>query len=226
MRIQAVVFDMDGVIADTEPIHIAAWQDVLADEGANAPAAYFGQFVGVGDRDAVRRIAADWKVTLDTDEFLDRKFRAFQKIVERDGVRTTPGFFAATDWLQGKGIRIAVATGSARALAELVLASLRDPRSEEPRNVESEFLIAREDVTHPKPAPDAYALACSRLGLPPATCLAVEDSPRGIQSAKAAGLTCVALISPFYDEQYLHEADGRIGSLEELTRERRLLIAP
>jgi len=216
LRIEAVVFDMDGVIADTEPIHIAAWQDVLADEGADAPASYFGQFIGVGDREAVGRIAADWKVQRTPDDMLDGKFRAFKKIVEREGVRATRGFFDAVAGLRRRGIRTAVATGSARALANLVLSSLLDPRSGKRRDVESEFLVAREDVARPKPAPDAYTLACSRLGLSPAACLAVEDSPRGIQAAKAAGLMCVALISPFYGEADLHEADRCIRSLEEL----------
>ena len=135
------------------------------------------------------------------DELLELMYVELEREVE-----SRPGAVELIERLRGQ-VRLGLASNSTRRLVDLALgtAQLTDA---------FEVIVTSDDVERPKPAPDLYLLACERLGVPPAEAIALEDSASGIQAAKAAGLTCIAV--PQYAETDVAAADRVIDSLEEL----------
>ncbi|MDE3156871.1 MAG: HAD family phosphatase [Acidobacteriota bacterium] len=218
--LQAVVFDFDGVIADTEPLHLRAYQDILAEAGISLTEMdYYARYLGYDDAGAFRAIARDSGRTLDEEavrDFIARKARRFEEL-EAAGAVLFPG---AIECVRRCAARwpLAVASGALRREIELVLehAGLRDA---------FHLVVSAEDTPKSKPAPDPYLLALERLreatGLPieAARTVAIEDSRWGIQSARGAGLRCVA-VTHSYAADALGEADAVVPNLAALTIER------
>jgi HAD superfamily hydrolase (TIGR01509 family) len=218
--LQAVVFDFDGVIADTEPLHLRAYQDILAGAGITLTEMdYYARYLGYDDVGAFRAIARDSGLTLDESTIRDliaRKSRRFEEL-EAAGAVLFPGAVecvrrCAAEW------PLAVASGALRREIELVLhhAGLRDC---------FHLVVSAEDTPKSKPAPDPYRLAVERLRaatgaeIEAGRTIAIEDSRWGIQSARGAGLRCVAVMHS-YGADALGEADAIVPNLDALTIER------
>ena len=120
------------------------------------------------------------------------------------------GALAAIDVARGAGLRVAIASSSSRSLIDAVVERL---------GIAShvELLLSADDEKRGKPAPDVYLTAARRLEVAPDQCLAVEDSPVGVQSAKAAGMSCVGLVTHEMDPGELSAADEVITSLRDFT---------
>lgn len=191
----AVIFDLDGVLADSEPLHILAWQAALAPFGARPEPAFFHRWIGVTDTKVVVDLIAHFGLPAAPAALLLDKRRHLADLI-RAGLQTFPGVPAAVASLYRQlsppasaggattpaGTPMAVCTSSARADAELML---------EVMGLTPFFsvVVAGDDVTQRKPHPEPYLLACARLGQPPAACAVLEDSPFGVESARAAGCT-------------------------------------
>lgn len=180
MRPQGVVFDMDGVLFDTEAIYDEAWRAaarrlrikdiepaILACKGVNAAftRAYFEREHPQVDYPAFDREAS----------------RSFEEIIEARGLPEKLGLHEILNLLRQANVPVALATSTGRERCLRHLAK---------SGVESCFqvIVAGDQVAHGKPAPDIYLAACAALGLAPADCVAVEDSYNGVRSAHAAGL--------------------------------------
>jgi len=212
---QAVVFDLDGLLVDSEPAWEAAeHQLVTRDYGRPWDPAIRPQLLGRGPVDATRILAAS--VGGDPREVARRILvRAVEEI--RRGVPARPGAAELLGALVGR-IPVAVATNSARAIADLSLAGL-------PGGLAGRLdaVVCVEDVARPKPAPDVYLEACRRLGADPARSVAFEDSPVGSAAARAAGLWVVGV--PSLAGTVLDAADVVVPSLA-VVDPRDLLTAP
>ena len=208
-RYRAVVFDMDGLLLDTENLWHAAetelfrrhgqefsWDDKLAVMGTSFEhtADYFADRLG--------RPAGEGQALVDrVYEIMDGMLRL--------QVQGRPGAIELVERLRGR-VPMALASNSSRQLVSTALATagLTDA---------FDAIITADDVVAAKPAPDVYLLACERLGVAPEDSLALEDSPSGIAAAKAAGLACIAV--PRFAETDVSAADRVIDSLEELLAE-------
>jgi len=203
VRPDAVVFDLDGVLVDSE----GAWQDAERETVSALGGVYTDELRaalhGRGHRDGGRIIAV--RLGRDDGEAVAAILleQALQRI--RGSVRAMPGAADALLWARRHG-PVAVASNSVRAVVDAALASAGLGGFD--------AVVTGEDVERPKPAPDPYALACERVGVEPARALAVEDSPAGVASAKAAGLYVVGLQQGAVD---LGEADLVVRSLHDLT---------
>ena len=212
----AVVFDFDGVIANSEPLHLRAFQRVLRDAlGLElTAAAYFQKYLGFDDEDAFRTFGADHSVWLGTAEvatLVNRKAVVFATLLEGD--ITFPGAVECIRRMHTIA-PLAVASGALRGDIEpvLVAAGLRSCFEE---------VVAAEDAAHGKPAPDLYLRAIERLTdrrlvAPGARSVAIEDSKWGIQAAKAAGLQCIA-VAQTYPSAALTAADIVVPDLTYVT---------
>ena len=217
MSLKAIVFDFDGVIADSEPLHFRAFRDVLAGEGVELTERdYRERYLGFSDTGAFQEIAADRAIAWRADELAalaSRKAARFEEI-ERDGTALFPGAEAAIR-RTAAAVPIAIASGALREEIVRVLdrAGLTRVFS---------AIVAAGETAASKPAPDPYQRAVALLAaagnapLDPAHCVAIEDSRWGLASARAAGLRTVA-IGRHDDVALLADADLVIDDLSALS---------
>ncbi len=214
-RPEAVIFDFDGVIADTEPLHCDAFRKVLEPLGIRFTwEEYVDTYMGFDDRDAFREAFRRNGRPLDDlrlQELVDAKSVTYQEIL-RGGVTSYPGTLHWIGALHASGIPLAICSGALRSDIDPILSQL---------GIAPCFLqvISAEDVRKGKPDPEGYVLAYRKLSLSrpstltaPGKCLAVEDTPAGVDAAKRAGLPVLAVTNS-YPAEALSGADTITGSL-------------
>lgn len=215
---RAVVFDFDGVIANSEPLHFLGFRDVLAEEGiALSESEYYARYLGYDDAGAFLAVAADRGVSLVSARVVDliRRKALRLEVLERDHSALFPG---AADLIRRLGDRcpLAIASGAIRPEIERVLHR---------EGLSSHFhtIVAAGDTPASKPAPDPYARAVALLSaavgstLTARECVAIEDSRWGLESARAAGLRTIAVAHTYPAETL--EADAVVRDLRVLTWE-------
>jgi beta-phosphoglucomutase len=211
--IAALVFDFDGVLADSEPLHLRAYQEALEPLGLSLPREeYYSKYLGYNDYDMFKALAEERRWTVSDDEvdaLIAAKGRIYDSLLAGTD-HLYPGAAAAIARLAAT-YPLGIASGALRHEIEAILRA---------RNLDRHFrfIVASGDTPASKPAPDPYAKAATLHGLPPSQCLAIEDSRWGIESAKAAGLWCLGITNT-YPVAELLDADAIITSLDELTPE-------
>lgn len=178
--IKAVIFDMDGVLIDTEKHYNAAWCEAARSAGFD-----FTRQHALLLRSLDARLASEMMKEIfgeSFDYFAIREVRRglVAKRLEKYGLEKKPGIDEILAFLHEKGIKTAVATATPIELTYQHLEKI---------GVKDKFdkIVSAKQVAHGKPAPDVYLYACEQIGENPADCIAVEDSPNGIKSAYAAG---------------------------------------
>lgn len=218
MTLAAVIFDFDGVLADSEPLHLAAFQQVLATIGISlTPEEYYAQYLGFSDRDAFVHVCRDRGIPLDAarlESLLETKEAVFPQLVGGHGL--FPGAAACIDRVVAE-VPIAIASGALRHEIELLLdkggLGGRVP-----------VIVAAGETPRSKPAPDPYARAFELLKdggyLPgetePAQVVAIEDSEWGLQSARGAGLRTIG-VTTSYPADRLVSADVTVRDIDAVT---------
>jgi beta-phosphoglucomutase len=185
MPTRAVLFDFDGVIADTENVHVAAWQRTFGLMGWLESDETCARAAEVDDRAFVGEVFARRKVDGgDVEGWVARKQELTLRLLA-DSPKVYPGVRALVERLKGR-VRLGVVTTTWRANVDVVLQASGLAKA-------FEFVIAKEDVKAPKPDPEGYRLALAKLGLPGPDVVALEDSPGGIEAARKAGARVVAI---------------------------------
>lgn len=213
MPLLGVVFDFDGVIADTEALHLRAYQETLAEKALSpSKAEYFERYLGYDDVGVVTAVARDRGVVLEDAELtrlIEAKGHRFEALISTAQV-LFPGSAECIRRLATR-TRLAIASGALHREIEDILTSnaLRQY---------FEVIVAADDVEQPKPAPDGYLRAVSQLSRDretpsPSSYVAIEDSQWGLHSARAAGLVTVAVTNT-YPAASLTDADVVVDGLD------------
>jgi beta-phosphoglucomutase len=210
MPVRAIVFDFDGVLADSEALHLRSYQDILSPHGVTLTQAdYCARYLGFDDEGAFRRIAADYGLLFGDEELevlMREKTRHFQALVSTGDV-LYPGAVSCVERL-ALAWPLGIASGALRHEIELMLrgGGLHDA---------FRFIVAAGETDRTKPAPDPYLRAAELHGVAPEDCVAIEDSQWGLQSARAAGMITIA-ITHTYPRDALRDANLVVDSLDEL----------
>jgi HAD superfamily hydrolase (TIGR01509 family) len=205
--IAAVVFDLDGVLIDSEPVHLRAANRVLARYGAEVSEADFRALIGVG---AVATWE-EWRVRYGIADPVEQLVAMNTAARLAEIAAEAPPIDAAVELarrLHASGMPLAIASSSTPAVIDAELTALA---------LTQEFAVRVSgedpDVRYSKPAPDVYVAAAARLHVAPAACLAIEDSAPGVVAATRAGMTCIAVPNRWTADQDFRDADVVLASL-------------
>jgi len=208
MKVKAVLFDLDGVLVDSEPISTEASDKVLAEVGIYLTKEERSEVFGKRTIDNYRRHIKRRGLNLDAEELVREKNKVFAKLI-RGRLKPLPGVLSLLASLDDAGIRKAVVSSSP---LDRVNASLEEVGL----LLEFEVILSGDCCVRGKPDPEPFLLAAERLGVEASACVVIEDAEAGILAAKAAGMKCVAVRSPNTFGQDLSKADLIVGSLEEV----------
>ena len=215
--LQAIVFDFDGVIADSEPLQLRAFQQILAEEGIELTAAdYYSRYLGYDDVGLLQALAVDRAVTMTANQVADlvaRKGVRLQQMLHDDHVL----FPGAVEFIRSAAAEVPIAIASG-ALKPEILSII------EGAGIDGLFttIVASGDTPQSKPSPAPYRLAFEQLraksgrALDPRRCVAIEDSRWGLESAQGAGLRCVGVTNS-YPASELPQAELVVSGLGALT---------
>jgi HAD superfamily hydrolase (TIGR01509 family) len=209
--IRGVLFDMDGVLADSEPFICQAAIMMFAEIGLKVTADDFKPFVGTGENRYIGGVAEKYGLNVDIEKVKARTYGIYLKIIQGK-LKPLPGAVELVRKCSGMGFKIAVATSADKVKMQANLKEIGLPSSA------FDATINGLDVKNKKPFPDIYIKAAERIGLKPEECLVVEDSVSGIKAAKAAGCKCLAVTTSFKKEK-LTEADWICKSLKKVPEE-------
>lgn len=189
---KAIVFDMDGVLFDTEKLCKRSWDMIARELGIEDMEEVFMQCVGRNSNDTRTLMTSHYGEKLDYDSFLKKASRWFWNDIDKNGAPVKPGVRELLDYLQGAGYQIGLASSTKRESIIKLLTKV---------DILKYFsvIVSGDMVEHSKPNPEIYLLACEKLGVAPEEAYAIEDSPNGIRSAHAAGMKPVMvpdLIAP------------------------------
>lgn len=206
--IQAVVFDLDGLMVDTEPIFVEVARRLLGNRGHDLVPAMLQAMMGTPARQALQTFR-DHYALADTVEVLSAEsWTLFFEILGDRPAALMSGTQALLERLERKGIPKAIATSSSAAYVERVLG---------PHGLLSHFafVLTADDVTLGKPFPEIYEKAAARFGIEPGRMLVLEDSVNGLKAAKAAGARCIVVPHELVPREQLSGADAILGNLED-----------
>ncbi|MBN1895465.1 HAD family phosphatase [bacterium] len=205
---KACIFDMDGVIADSEPIHCLSEQQALEPFGITPTLEELQANTGTGADVLLKRFIERYRLKI-TLEDLRNRLRLRLEENFRNSVRPIPHALELIRSLHGAGMRLAIGSSSDRRLIDLVMAHFEIIPF-------FDAIVSGEDVLNTKPAPDIFLEAARRLGCRPAECIVIEDSKNGVLAAKQAGMACIGFVSPNSRSQDLGRADWVIDDLARL----------
>ncbi|HXK33743.1 MAG TPA: HAD family phosphatase [Dehalococcoidia bacterium] len=201
----AVLFDLDGVIVDSRPHHLSAWERWAREHGIDAPSGYFHRTFGLRNDAIIGGLLPDIEPA-ELRRHAEAKESLFRARARGD-LQALPGVRELLDFLEEQDIPSAIVTSTPRANLDIILETLR---------LSGRFgaLVAEEDAAHGKPDPEGFLVAAERLGVPPERCVVIEDAPAGLQAAKAAGMRAIGVTTtrPAAD---LGDADLVVESLAE-----------
>lgn len=208
--LKAVIFDMDGVLIDSEPLHFSAIKTVLNEYGINVGDEYLSNFVGDTNERLWTVAKEEFELKESIDFYIAQQLQHTITCLKEGDYTLIDGIPALLQELQNNHIPMAIASSS----PPVVISAIIEKTGIQPYIDE---WVSGNEVAESKPAPYIYLKAAARLGLQPAACVAIEDSYYGVTAAKAAGLKCIGYKNPAAPEQDLSQADWIVADIKEIS---------
>ncbi len=206
-HLEAVLWDMDGVIADTADYHYNAWREVFEERGIEFSKADFMRHFGQR-HDTIVRFALGDKISPEEISKISEKKQAIYRRNIAKNIIPLPGAVALIKSLNQHGIKTAVASSAVQANIDVILRGLGIERN-------FQAIVWGTEVAEGKPSPLVFQLAAKKLGVKPANCVVIEDAIAGVTAAKRAGMKCVAVTNS-HPSHSLKNADLIVDSLEKV----------
>jgi beta-phosphoglucomutase len=206
--IKGVLFDMDGVLVDSEAFICRSAIEMFREKGLNVDEKDFRPFVGMGENIYLGGVAEKYNLRIDIDEAKARTYEIYEQL-SAGNLDPLPGALEFIELCRNKGLKLALATSTDKVKMEISLREIGlSPQS-------FHTTVNGLEIERKKPFPDIYIKAAQNLRLQPEDCLVVEDAISGVKASKAAGCRCLAVTTSFTKEN-LSEADWICGSLLEV----------
>jgi HAD superfamily hydrolase (TIGR01509 family) len=205
---QAVIFDMDGVLVDSQPLHYETDNPVLKKAGYPAVMETVVPYTGVSNPDRWPAYKKALNLEESIEVLIEWQTRMIYEIFESSDIKAIEGIPELLAYISEKGMKIALASSSQHRLIEIVLRKAGIGKF-------FDVIVSGEDVHKGKPAPDVFLYAAEKLGVAPVDCIVVEDAPSGIKAAKNAGMICIAYRNPNTYGQEFSLADYVADKYEE-----------
>lgn len=197
---KAVIFDMDGVLVDSQPYHFKADIETMSEYGVIKDQKFYEAFAGTLTDNRMRTLRDMFGLDVPAEELIEKREKMILDIMANEDIKPISGIPELLRSIKALGLKTAVASSSGIELIKLVLDRLGIA-------VYFDSITSGNDVKRGKPSPDIFLLAAERIGAEPSECLVVEDSENGVRAAKAAGMTALGYINPTSGYQCLDMAD-------------------
>ena len=209
--IQTVIFDMDGVIVDTEPVHRYAYYKQFEELDIEVSEAMYTSFTGFSTRNTFQTLKEQFQLTHEVEDLIQRKRNIFNDAFDtKEDLELLDGVRTLIEDLHQNGIQLILASSASKVTIDRVFTrfGLHDFFT---------HIVSGEDFPKSKPHPAIFEHAASLSTAPKENCIVIEDSTNGVKAAKAAGIYCVGYISEHSKDQHLDAADLVINHFKELT---------
>jgi HAD superfamily hydrolase (TIGR01509 family) len=211
--IHTVIFDMDGVIVDTEPVHRYAYYKQFEELDIEVTEAMYTSFTGFSTRNTFQTLKEQFQLTHEVEDLIQRKRNIFNDAFDtKEDLELLDGVRTLIEDLHQNGIQLILASSASKVTIDRVFTrfGLHDFFT---------HIVSGEDFPKSKPHPAIFEHAASLSTAPKENCIVIEDSTNGVRAAKAAGIFCVGYVSEHSKDQHLDEADLVINHFKELTAE-------
>lgn len=207
--IKAIIFDLDGVLVDTEPLNKACLVEFLAALDKKHRALKHN-LQGLNSRAYWSILKTEYELEPSLEELVSLwRARYLAYLESLDQIPVIPGIPALVDYFNEKHYHMAVASSANHKRIDLVLEKIK-------LNYSFLVIVHGDDVRHSKPAPDCFLLAAQRLAVQPSECVVIEDSTNGVRAAKAAGMLCIGYNGSSHNNDDLSQADILINDFTKL----------
>ncbi|STX52628.1 HAD-superfamily hydrolase [Legionella busanensis] len=217
--IAAIIFDFDGVILDSEPLHYKACCQVLAPLGlALSYDDYQKNYLGLSDKDMFPQLMRDKQYSISNEDIIKlihQKAIAYTEIIlHHPTLPIIDGFPEFLTNIAKKVKKIAICSGSTKNEINSALTKIAQGKLQTYFNT----IVTSEDVSHGKPSPEGYLLTAQKMNVSPKHCLVIEDTPLGIEAAKAAGMQVIGLLTS-YKNKYDLNTNKAVSNFNQLLQE-------
>ena len=211
-NIKALILDMDGIIVDTEPIHINSFRVLIDELGFNYTEDFLNSLVGFSVENNIETILKKNNHFSENakQNSVKKRESIYLDLLTSSSIKPIDGVYNIIKICKRKNLKLALASSSSNEQVSTILKLTE-------LDYAIDIIVNGDEVRKKKPAPDIYLKAIKRLNFQPNDCLAVEDSPAGILSAKSAGLKCIGVINQYSDKLALQKADWLLDSMNKLS---------
>lgn len=205
------IFDMDGVLTETEPVYERMYREIYRRFGLELPQAERESFIGRSSTHIWTFVKEKYSLVESVEELIRLKERVYEEMLHAERLEPIDGVTALLDFLRDNGWILAIASSSKRAVIDYIVAeiSIADRFS---------FISSGDAVSKGKPDPEIFLKVSSHFGCKPSDCVVIEDSASGVKGAKAAGMTVFAYRNPNSGTQDLSPADAVFSGFGEAIR--------
>lgn len=214
VKINAVVYDVDGTLINSEPLHVEAWKQALIKHGhtiSQLSAEFLSTMAGKKPIVIAEGMVVELRIDTSAEQFLKEKTALFFSMAQKS-LEAMPGAIESVDRLSEAGFRLAIGTSLDREFLDIVLGRF---------NIADKFevIITGNEITKGKSDPETYFKVFEKLNLEPTNCVVLEDARTGVEAAKASGAFCIGVENVNAEPQDLSAADLVVQSLNEINKE-------
>tara|TARA_Y100000310_G_C20700703_1_gene829603 strand:+ start:7178 stop:7858 length:681 start_codon:yes stop_codon:yes gene_type:complete len=206
--IKAVIFDMDGVIVDSEPIHQKAEKESLLKYGVKISTEELSRYTGTTAKFMYDKLILKYKINTTFDKILSEKDKILFKLLENN-TRPISGIYELIEKLKNQNLKLGVASSSHKKLINFIIGKLKLKKM-------FDSIVGCDDIIHSKPHPEIFLKSAKLLNFNPDECIVIEDAKLGVEAAKKAGMKCIGYKNLNSGNQDLSKADIIIEDFEKL----------